>query len=231
LKETEIIYEQALLEGKKRICPGWKEGERELPLEISLSALEKEPAAQSLLYEILSDYGFGRADVEAMYKNRNGISGRVFYAGSHRAVFDRDKLIVTDIPVNEAEEYFIEAAQTHLTSPFPLTCERITPVADSVVPSSRLVACLNAEKLVFPLVLRHPRKGDTFIPLGMHGRKLISDYCTDRKMSLMEKEQLWLVCSGKDIVWIVGERIDNRFRVDENTTAIYRLTAEIPVKG
>jgi tRNA(Ile)-lysidine synthase len=166
-----------------------------------------------------------------MYKNRAGISGRVFYAGNHRAVFGRDKLIVTEMPINEAEEFYIESTQTHLTAPFPLTCERINPVTDFTIPSSRLVACLNAEKLVFPLVLRHPRKGDTFIPFGMHGRKLISDYCTDRKMNLMEKEQLWLVCSGKDIVWVVGERIDNRFRVDEHTTTIYRLTADIPIKG
>jgi len=108
-----------------------------------------------------------------------------------------------------------------------LRCEQVKAGNGFEISTSRSVACLNADKLLFPLELRHPRKGDSFIPFGMHGRKLISDYCTDRKMNALEKEDLWLLCSGKDIVWVVGERIDNRFKVDETTTTVFRITADL----
>lgn len=92
LSETEILYEKALDEAKRRLCPNWKAGMPPLPLRLSISALEKEVAPKSLLYEVLSEYGFGRADVETIYKNRLGLSGRVFYSHTHRLVFDRDEM-------------------------------------------------------------------------------------------------------------------------------------------
>lgn len=224
LSETEVFYEKALEEAERRVCTNLKAGLSPMPLRISLSALEKEVAPRSLLYEILSEYGFGRADVETIYRNRQGISGRAFYTHSHRLVFDRDEMIVSEIPTDETTEYYLEESQTSLVEPLSLTCERLPMTPGFDISHDRLVACLNAEKLLYPLVLRHPKKGDSFIPFGMHGRKLISDYCSDRKMNALEKEGLWLLCSGKDIVWVVGERIDHRFRVDETTTTVCRFT-------
>ncbi|MDP4276748.1 MAG: tRNA lysidine(34) synthetase TilS [Bacteroidota bacterium] len=227
LNDTEILYDKSIEEAKKRLCPGFKNGAANTPLVISIPALEKEAAAQSLLYEILSDYGFGRVDAETIYKTRIGISGRVFYSHTHRLVFDREEMIVSELPVNDVQEYTIDESQTVVSEPIALKCERITPEDGFDVSASRSVACLNAEKLLFPLTLRHPKKGDSFIPFGMHGRKLISDYCTDRKFNALEKESLWLLCSGKDIVWVVGERIDNRFRVEESTKRVYRVTVNL----
>jgi len=227
LSETEILYEKAIDEAKRRLCPNWKVGMPPLPLRLSISALENEVAPKSLLYEVLSEYGFGRAEVETIFKNRLGLSGRVFYSHSHRLVFDRDVMIITEMPVDEPQEYNLEEAQITLSEPISLRCERLTMVPGFEVSQNRLVACLNAEKLVYPLVLRHLRKGDSFIPFGMHGRKLISDFCTDKKMNALEKEDLWLLCSGKDIVWVVGERIDNRFRVDETTKTVCRMTVDL----
>lgn len=227
LSETEILYEKALEEAKMRLCPDWKNGSTNLPLKISVSALDKEVASRSLLYEILSEYGFGRVDVETIHKNRMGISGRVFYSHTHRLVFDRDEIIVSELPVDDAQEYCLEESQISISEPLTIRCESFAPGNDFEISASKSVACLNAEKLLFPLLLRHPKKGDSFIPFGMHGRKLISDFCTDHKMNALEKEELWLLCSGKDIVWVVGERIDNRFRVDESTKRVYRLTADL----
>lgn len=227
LSETEVFYEKALDEAKRRLCPNWKSGKSPMPLHLSISALEKEVAPKSLLYEVLSEYGFGRMDVETIFKNRQGLSGRVFYSHSHRLVFDRDELIVTEIPADESAEFYVEESQHSISEPISLTCERFASKPDFEISQNRLVACLNAEKLLYPLVLRHSRKGDSFIPFGMHGRKLVSDFCTDKKMNALEKEDLWLLCSGKDIVWIVGERIDNRFRVDETTTTVCRMTVNL----
>lgn len=227
LGETEILYEQAISDAKTRICPDLNKSANGEMFSISISALEKERSPKSVLYEILSDYGFGRLDVETIYKNRSGLPGRVFYSHTHRLVFDRDRIIVSEIPSNDNREYQIEESQAIVNEPVKLKCEHIAYNSNVVISASKSVANLNAEKLLFPLTIRHPKKGDSFIPFGMHGRKLISDFCTDLKMSAIEKEELWLLCSGKDIVWVIGERIDNRFRVDETTKRIFRLTADL----
>lgn len=227
LGETEILYEQAISEAKTRICPDLNKSDNGEMFSILISALEKERSPKSVLYEILSDYGFGRLDVETIYKNRSGLPGRVFYSHTHRLVFDRDRIIVTEIPSNDSREYQIEEGQAVVNEPIKMKCEQIAYSSDVVISASKSVANLNADKLLFPLTVRHLKKGDSFIPFGMHGRKLISDFCTDLKMSAIEKEELWLLCSGKDIVWVIGERIDNRFRVDETTKRIFRLTADL----
>lgn len=227
LSETEVLYEQAIDDAKNRLCPDWDKNGINLPFRISISSLEKENAPKSVLYEILSEYGFGRMDVESIYRNRLGISGRIFFSHTHRLVFDRDFIIVSEIPLNDSQEFIVEENQTLLQEPLPLKCEIIAADNSVNISVSKSVANLNADKLLFPLIIRHPRKGDSFIPFGMHGRKLISDFCTDLKMNAIEKEELWLLCSGKDIVWVIGERIDNRFRVDETTKRIYRLTVDL----
>lgn len=82
------------------------------------------------------------------------------------------------------------------------------------------MAYLDYDKLKFPLFLRRWQEGDWFVPFGMKGRKKLSDYFSDHKFSRIQKEQTWLLCSGDDIVWIVGERTDNRFRIDEKTKSV-----------
>jgi len=226
LGETEILYEQAIDEAKARLCPGLKGGSLELPLRISLSALDREKAPQSVLYELLSEYGFGRVDVQSIWKNRWGTSGRVYFSHTHRLVFDRDCILVTEIPDQEVTEYTLNETQTSISEPFNLKCGFVNPGKDCKISTSKSKAFLDADKLLFPLTIRHPKKGDNFIPFGMHGRKLISDYCIDRKFNAIEKEELWLLCSGKDVVWVVGERIDNRFRVDDMTKKVYQLSID-----
>lgn len=226
LRETEVLYEQAIDEAKARLCPGLKGGSIELPLRISLSALEQEKAPQSVLYELLSEYGFGRVDVQSVWKNRWGTSGRVYFSHTHRLVFDRDCILVTEIPDQEVTEFTLVETQTSMSEPFNLKCGFVNPGKDYKISTSKSMAFLDADKLLFPLTIRHPKKGDNFIPFGMHGRKLISDYCIDRKFNAIEKEELWLLCSGKDVVWVVGERIDNRFRVDDMTKRVYQLSID-----
>jgi tRNA(Ile)-lysidine synthase len=94
----------------------------------------------------------------------------------------------------------------------------LTP--DFIIAKEKSVACLDANKLSRPLTIRRWRKGDFFVPFGMKGRKLVSDYLTDRKYSLPQKENQWVLCAGDDIVWLINERTDNRFRVDEGTKRV-----------
>ena len=83
---------------------------------------------------------------------------------------------------------------------------------------------VDADKIHYPLILRKWRSGDWFIPFGMKGRKKVSDFFTDRKFSLLEKEQAWILTSKNgDILWIVGERSDNRYRVTSETKNVLQI--------
>ena len=89
------------------------------------------------------------------------------------------------------------------------------------------IALLDADRLQYPLVLRRWREGDWFIPFGMEGRKKISDYLIDHKVSLPEKQRQFVLVSGDDIVWLVGRRIDDRYRLTDTTENVLRITKEI----
>lgn len=91
---------------------------------------------------------------------------------------------------------------------------------DFMIPRDKATACFDADKLQHPLSLRLCRQGDSFVPFGMKGRKKVSDYLTDRKFSILHKERQWVLCCGDDIIWLVGERADNRFRIDEKTRKV-----------
>jgi tRNA(Ile)-lysidine synthase len=224
LSETEILYEQAIHEAIHRVCPRWNSGE-DAPLHLSLHQLEKESSPRTVLYELLSAFGFGRSEVQQIWKHRFSGSGKVYFSRTHRLVFDREEWILSEIPVEAPSEYLLNEPGASLQQPFALRCECLPNDASFTLSGSPEVACLDADKLVFPLVLRRPRSGDAFVPLGMQGRKRISDYCIDRKLNLVEKEALWLLCSGNDVVWVVGERIDHRFRVEPGTATVCRFTA------
>ena len=101
-----------------------------------------------------------------------------------------------------------------------LAMEKYSLTPDFIIPRDKEVACFDADKLLHPLSLRLWQQGDVFTPFGMKGRKKVSDYMTDRKFSLLRKEQQWVLCCGKDIIWLVGERTDNRFRIDSSTQRV-----------
>jgi tRNA(Ile)-lysidine synthase len=96
--------------------------------------------------------------------------------------------------------------------------------AEYTIPRNRNIFVADADKLDGELTLRHWQKGDWFVPFGMKGRKLVSDYMTDRKFTLAQKEAQWILCCGDKIAWLVNERSDNRFRVDDNTKNIVEIS-------
>ena len=96
---------------------------------------------------------------------------------------------------------------------------------DFLIPRDKGIACFDADKLNGDIHYRKWQTGDTFIPFGMKGKKKISDYLTDRKFSISQKERQWVLCCGEHIAWLIGERTDNRFRIDETTkrVVIYKI--------
>lgn len=115
------------------------------------------------------------------------------------------------------------------TDPTPQLCIKTLDLSDDfIIPKEKDVACLDADKVIRPLIIRKWQKGDKFVPFGMTGKKNVSDYLTDRKFSLFEKENQYVVCSDEKIIWLVGERSDNRFRITNTTkrVMIIRLQKE-----
>lgn len=196
LSDAAILYNRCIEEGKLRV---------QTEKGICINALMQEPAPETLLFEILHPLGFNATQVNDLYHALNGQPGKVFISDGWRVLKDREYLLVEPLqeaipPVLETKEYIY------------------TP--DFIIPRDKETACLDADKLLHPLSLRLWQQGDSFVPFGMKGRKKVSDYLTNRKLPLSQKEQQWVLCCGNDIVWLVKERTDNRFRVDENTKRV-----------
>ncbi|WP_418696399.1 tRNA lysidine(34) synthetase TilS [Bacteroides sp.] len=193
LEDAASIYKRGIEEAKKRILT---------PEGIRIHTLLQETAPETVLFEILYPLGFNAAQVKDIYRALSGQPGKVFASTCWRVVKDRELLLIE--PLQEA------------TKP-NLTMKEYEYTPDFVIPRDRNTACFDADKLRHSLSLRLWQQGDTFVPFGMKGRKKVSDYLTDRKFSLLRKERQWVLCCGDDIIWLVGERADNRFRIDEGT--------------
>ena len=186
---------------------------------LSISALEQEPLAADILYEWLSGYGFDFRNVEQIWTRRKGQSGKQYFSETHRLLLDRGRFLLSEKKALDQGVYELNEGEYVWTEPVKLKMS-ILEVGEAF-PRSSACACLDAGKLQFPLILRRPRPGDSFVPLGMKGRKLLSDYFCDSKKNLFQKESCWLLISGQDIVWVLGERIDHRYRVTNSTKRIY----------
>lgn len=196
LDGASAIYKQGINEGIKRVRTA--EG-------ICIERLMQEPAPATLLFEILYPLGFNTAQIGDIYRSLEGQPGKIFTSEHWCIVKDREYLLI------EAHRQPIQPA---------LAMEEYAFTPDFVIPRDKSTACFDADKLTHPLLLRPWRQGDSFIPFGMKGRKKVSDYMTDRKFSLLRKEQQWVLCCGEEIIWLIGERTDNRFRIDASTKRV-----------
>jgi tRNA(Ile)-lysidine synthase len=156
------------------------------------------------------------------FKVWRGESGKQFYSKTHRLVKDREKLFVSEITEKENRIFYIEAGDIELFAPFEINIEKL-PGKDFKIRKEKNMACLDFEKLEFPLLIRKWQQGDYFQPLGMTGFKKVSDFLIDEKIPVHEKENTWLLCSGNKIVWIIGHRIDNRFKISPVTKNIFKI--------
>ncbi len=219
LSETEKIFRQAVKKEKERIV-SFKEDITSLDI-AGLKELEPMP---SFLYEIISDFGFSYNDVKNIVPALDGISGKTFLSSSHKMIIDREKILIIPRVIEESDdiEYLIEESQSQINEPLSLTFSCFDGLRYSI-PKTKQIASIDRSLLSFPLTLRRWCKGDLFVPLGMKNRKKLSDYFIDEKFSIIQKERTWVLCSGKDIVWIVGERIDDRYKVMPDTEKIFQI--------
>jgi tRNA(Ile)-lysidine synthase len=189
-------------------------------LKINIEKLKKQVQIPTVLFEILQPYGFGSAEVNQIVEQLEGESGKIFYSYDYRLVKDRKYLLVEKIETISKRVYFIEESNSQVIEPFKMIISKKTIQTGFQVSKSPIRIQVDASKLKFPLELRHWTEGDSFYPFGMQNRKKVSDYFIDNKFSLPEKERTWLLVSENEIVWIIGNRLDNRFRITDTTTEI-----------
>lgn len=192
---------------------------------ILLEELNRTPAPETVLYEILSRMDFNPAQVAAIYEQQGGESGKVYESPTHRLLRDREALVFEKKAVRPArlEKVLPLEGIMRVTDDVTFLISRSSYSSGGPLPREKNVICMDLDKVEFPLVVRTPQTGDRFMPFGMKGMKLVSDFLTDLKKNVFEKERQLLVCSGDKIAWVVGERPDDRFRVTEYTRHILRI--------
>lgn len=204
LAEVEAIYKDAIAKACRYVME--EEGH------IHIARLLEQPSPQAVLFELLYPLGFNAAQLKDIYRSLSAESGRQFYSKEYRLLRDRDYLFIRKRK-SGAERMVL--------------CQKVVDVASAQpLLRDKCVACLDINKVQAPLVLRKWQSGDRFIPFGMRGFKRVRDYLCDCKFSIFQREEQYVVCAGEDIVWLVNERTDNRYRVTEKTTAVLVLSVK-----
>ncbi|MDR0686214.1 MAG: tRNA lysidine(34) synthetase TilS [Dysgonamonadaceae bacterium] len=217
ISEATKVYDSAIKECIDRVFDREKG-------RINISLLRTCPSPRSVLFEILKDCGFSGKTIEDVYRSVDSQSGKTFYSSDLRLTKDRDEFIISPVTHNDGrEEYEISEGCCRLD--FPFSMEVLVADRDSLpeIERGKNVATLDFDRLRFPLILRRWRFGDRFVPFGMSHFQKLSDFFTSNKVSRPDKDNVWVLLSGDDIVWVAGHRIDNRFRVGESTGKVLIL--------
>jgi len=190
-------------------------------VEIDLNKISESIAPQSVMYEMLKEYGFNATQSQEIYDKRES-SGKLFYAKEYVASTSRGIRTISTAAAKKSIEIPEDATEVHCG--IRLQLERIINDDNFRLEKNNAVGYFDMDKLQFPLQLRTWEKGDYFYPFGMKCKKLLSDFFIDQKMSIAEKERAYILCSGKDIIWIAGMRTDDRYKITKNTKKILKIT-------
>jgi tRNA(Ile)-lysidine synthase len=174
-----------------------------------------------ILYELLNPFGFSAVMVEKILKSMNAVSGKKFLSDTHILIKDRTHFIIEKNEEDSGITFFIHRIEELEKHGFIVEKKRYH--SNIKIVKSPNVIYVDADKLEFPLRLREWMRGDSFYPFGMKTKKKVSDFFTDLKIDLLEKQKIRLLCSKNQIVWIVNYRADDRFRVDDNTRYYYKI--------
>ena len=225
LKEVNNIFKQKIEDGRADLIE-----ETETETRILLSWLDEFGEHATWLYELLKPYGFNFTVIKEIVQSLSGQSGKIFLSATHRLVKDREHLIITPLEKENTEEQsplYIYRETRSIDDPLRLKFEILENVQLNLIKENNH-AFIDLDKLHFPLVLCRWKPGDRFYPLGMKNPKKLSDFFIDQKMSLSEKENTQLLVSEDKIVWIAGQRIDDRFKVTKKTKTVLHITMELP---
>jgi tRNA(Ile)-lysidine synthase len=223
IRDAEKIFHETVESVRARTLKKYGEN-----FSIAIGDIGKLRPAETYLYEFLSPYGFNISQVKELMKMLDKAPGKVILSPTHRLILDRGQILIAEIQEKkgirkEQEKIVIPVSRKTLSHPLKLSFSRLKKDTDFMIDPSPLLAFFDLKKLEFPLVMRKWKHGDHFYPFGRGHRKKVSDFFIDEKFSLLDKENTWVLCSGNQIAWIVGHRIDNRFRITAKTKEVLRI--------
>jgi tRNA(Ile)-lysidine synthase len=217
LNESQELVEDAAIMMYQQVAK--EEGET---IVFDLNQLLKLPNYKSYLYQWLHEFGFTAWD--DVYGLVESQSGKQVFSADYRLLKDREVLILSSMVQEEDNEvYFIGKNTPAVNIPLNLTFCEAAVISDA----SNSIIFVDEDKLVYPLVLKKWEEGNSFQPFGMNGKsKKLSKLFKDEKLSLLEKENCWVLWSADQIVWVVGIRQDERFRIDNSTKNILKIALQ-----
>ena len=193
-------------------------------IRIDIQKLKSISPLKTWLYELFSPFGFTRSQCEGIENIMVAKPGKHSISTTHQLYKDRDTLMLVESKSSTFDRYYLDSYEKYSSLPFPMDVEILDRKELERIPKEPKVACLDLDEIQFPLLIRHWMHGDYFYPLGMNQMKKLSDFFVDNKIPVPEKERTWIMASGKKIVWIMGHRIDHRFRITEKTKRILLLS-------
>ena len=213
LQDSNEIIEDRIVEIQKKVVSIEDE-----MIRLNIKKIQKLSNPKAYLFQLLKDFNFTEwDDVTALL---NAQSGKQVFSETHRLLKDRAYLLLTERDSKSGDSISISEENKHVAAAFGTL---FFDEADAIFGKRTEVIFVDKDKLKFPLTLRKWNEGDYFYPFGMKGKKKLSKFLKDEKCSLIEKEQTWVLISGNDMVWVVGKRADDRFKVTENTSQILKI--------
>ena len=215
--EAEQLYNEAIEMYKKKLLE-LKGNEIHIPV----LKLQKVTPLATIVYEIIKDYNFTAHQTEEVIGLLQSESGKYIASASHRIIRNRKWLIISPNQTKAANNILIEENNTAITfENGELQIEKCASL--STMGNEPSTALLDTAEIKFPLLLRKWKQGDYFYPLGMQKKKKISRFFIDQKLSLTQKENAWIIESNKKIVWVIGMRIDDRFKITGKTKNVIQI--------
>lgn len=218
-KEIEKLYQLGVSVFKKKLCRV-KGRELHIPV-LQLMKFNN----RALVYEIIAPYGFTEKQVDEVFKLAESDSGKYLQspANDYRIIRHRHWFIISPFDPGEAENIFIEEEVNKLKFVLGNLQLKRLPAPDSRLLTTNSTACLDLKEIQFPLLLRKWKTGDYFYPLGMKKKKKLARFFIDQKLSKTDKEKAWVIESAQRIIWVVGHRIDERFKITDKTKNVLEI--------
>ena len=199
--------------------------EQDEKLLISLKHIVNFIDIKLVLFELLHPYGFNGAVINELVDCiEREVSGKQFYSENYRIIKDRFNLILLPkVEKHNIETFYINIDDNELVDPIRLKLKNNIESIGYKIDTRKQIAQFDSDLLDFPLTIRKWHQGDFFKPLGMSNFKKLSDFFIDNKFSINDKEEVWLLLSGEDIIWIIGHRTDDRYKITKNTKKITKI--------
>ena len=212
------LYQQAIVLHKKKLLE--VKGEE---VHIPVLKLAKTIPLETVLFEIIKDYGFSPGQLPEIIDLLHSETGRYIRSTDYRIIRNRNWLIIAPAEATAGNHFVIGENEKAFSFPKGKVEFKRIPATAFQLSASPDIAALDAKQVRYPLILRKWKQGDYFYPLGMPKKKKLSRFLIDQKLSITEKEQTWVLESNKKILWVVGRRVDDRFRISPATKDVLQI--------